>query len=170
MQLISPGCLHRRSRSARRTRRNDVAGRAGRTGPAGRARSSSRRRREATPSPHSSSPTCWRAASPASMIGHRRYRGSVQRPELLPARRQTLELIEAMELDGEGNPLTVPHGKRLSTDPRCRAFHIALHAGGMRVSDERHRERLRTLDGLRSRAGASFATRSGRRTAPPFTG
>lgn len=42
--------------------------------------------------------------------------------ELLPARRRTLELIEAMELDAEGNPPTVPHGKRLSSDPQVEHF------------------------------------------------
>jgi prolyl 4-hydroxylase len=42
--------------------------------------------------------------------------------ELLPARCRTLELIEAMELDAEGNPPTVPHGKRLSSDPQVEHF------------------------------------------------
>lgn len=42
--------------------------------------------------------------------------------EILPARRRTLELIEAMELDAVGNPLTVPQGKRLSDDPDVEHF------------------------------------------------
>lgn len=42
--------------------------------------------------------------------------------EIMPARRRTLELIEAMELDAEGNPLTVPQGKRLSDNPDVEHF------------------------------------------------
>ena len=39
-----------------------------------------------------------------------------------PARRRALELIEATELDDEGNPLAVPNGKQLSVDPRVSHF------------------------------------------------
>lgn len=39
-----------------------------------------------------------------------------------PARRRALELIAAMELDAQGNPLGVPDGELLSTDPRVTHF------------------------------------------------
>lgn len=39
-----------------------------------------------------------------------------------PARRKALELIEAMALDAEGNPLAVPDGKQLSADPKVAHF------------------------------------------------
>lgn len=39
-----------------------------------------------------------------------------------PARRKALDLIEAMAVDAEGNPVVVPDGKRLSADPRVSHF------------------------------------------------
>lgn len=42
--------------------------------------------------------------------------------EVHPARRRALELIEAMELDDEGNPIAVPDGRQLSADPRVSLF------------------------------------------------
>lgn len=42
--------------------------------------------------------------------------------EVQPARRTALSLIEAMEIDAEGNPLAVPEGKQLSSDPDVRRF------------------------------------------------
>ena len=41
----------------------------------------------------------------------------------VPARRKALDMIEAMDLDAEGNPKTVPEGKQLSDDPLV--FHFA---------------------------------------------
>jgi prolyl 4-hydroxylase len=38
------------------------------------------------------------------------------------ARQKALELIEAMELDAEGNPLAVPDGRQLSADPDVSQF------------------------------------------------
>lgn len=40
----------------------------------------------------------------------------------LPARRRALDLIEAMDIDEEGNPRIAPEGKQLSTDPRVSQF------------------------------------------------
>ena len=42
--------------------------------------------------------------------------------EQIPARRKTLDLIEAMDLDANGDPNTVPAGKRLSDDPEVIQF------------------------------------------------
>ena len=39
-----------------------------------------------------------------------------------PSRRKAVELIEAMELDEEGNPLAVPAGRQLSSDPHVMHF------------------------------------------------
>jgi prolyl 4-hydroxylase len=39
-----------------------------------------------------------------------------------PSRKRALSLIEAMELDAEGNPLSVPDGKQLSEDPNVQQF------------------------------------------------
>ena len=39
-----------------------------------------------------------------------------------PARLKALELIEAMELDGEGNPVSVPAGRELCADPQISLF------------------------------------------------
>ncbi|MDP9422157.1 MAG: 2OG-Fe(II) oxygenase [Pseudomonadota bacterium] len=39
-----------------------------------------------------------------------------------PARRRALELLEAMVLDAEGNPVAVPDGKQLSDDPDVAHF------------------------------------------------
>ena len=39
-----------------------------------------------------------------------------------PARSQALKLIEAMELDADGSPVTVAEGKQLSADPRVSHF------------------------------------------------
>lgn len=45
-----------------------------------------------------------------------------------PARKVALELIEAMELDAEGNPLEIPEGRPLSDDPDVRHFASLLTA------------------------------------------
>lgn len=42
--------------------------------------------------------------------------------EIHPARRRAVDLIEAMEIDAEGDPLAVPGGKQLSTDPKVSHF------------------------------------------------
>jgi prolyl 4-hydroxylase len=39
-----------------------------------------------------------------------------------PARKRALDLIEAMALNDEGDPISVPQGKRLSTDPDVQHF------------------------------------------------
>ena len=39
-----------------------------------------------------------------------------------PARRRALDLIEAMAVNDEGDPISVPQGKRLSTDPDVQLF------------------------------------------------
>lgn len=41
---------------------------------------------------------------------------------IIPARRNALELIGAMQLDSDGNPATVPQGKKLSDVPRVVHF------------------------------------------------
>ncbi len=42
--------------------------------------------------------------------------------KIVPARRKAIELIEAMDLDAEGNPKKVPEGKKLSDDPEVIHF------------------------------------------------
>lgn len=42
--------------------------------------------------------------------------------EVHPARRSALDLIGAMELDGDGNPIAAPAGEQLSADPRVEHF------------------------------------------------
>ena len=42
--------------------------------------------------------------------------------KLHPPRKRTLELIEAMELDADGDPFAVPEGRQLSTDPHVVHF------------------------------------------------
>jgi prolyl 4-hydroxylase len=51
-----------------------------------------------------------------------RLRGEAQSN---PARKRALDLIDAMELDADGNPVAVAAGKRLSSDPEVEHF-IAL--------------------------------------------
>ena len=48
----------------------------------------------------------------------------------VPARRKALNLIEAMELDSEGNPKAVPEGKQLSDDP------LVFHFAGLLTREE----------------------------------
>lgn len=48
----------------------------------------------------------------------------------VPARRKTLNLIEAMDLDAEGNPKAVPEGKQLSDDP------LVFHFAGLLTPEE----------------------------------
>lgn len=48
--------------------------------------------------------------------------------EVHPARRRALELIEAMQLDAEGNPLAVPEGELLSSDPKVMHFKHLFNA------------------------------------------
>ncbi len=52
--------------------------------------------------------------------------------KLVHARRKALELIEAMELDTEGNPLTVPEGEKLSDDPEVYHFRAIFTPGECR--------------------------------------
>lgn len=82
----------------------------------------------------------------------------------VPARRKALELIEAMELDAEGDPLAVPIGEKLSDDPEVHHFkslftpvecHYLMEATGNRfepsmVYDSNRqlvRDEIRTSDG-----------------------
>lgn len=48
----------------------------------------------------------------------------------VPPRRKALDLIEAMDLDSEGNPKTVPEGKQLSEDP------LVFHFAGLLTREE----------------------------------
>jgi len=50
----------------------------------------------------------------------------------LPARRKALDLIEAMDLDAEGNPNSVPDGEKLSDDPEVIRFAQLLNTAECR--------------------------------------
>lgn len=62
----------------------------------------------------------------SGVAGKRDWREAMSRlraeASIYPARSKTLGLIEAMDLDAEGNPLAVPEGKPLSRDPDVRHF------------------------------------------------
>ncbi len=62
----------------------------------------------------------------SGVAGNRNWRQSLERlgteARQMPARRKALSLIEAMDIDSDGNPNTVPEGKRLSDDPEVVHF------------------------------------------------
>lgn len=62
----------------------------------------------------------------SGVAGERDWKGALKRlraeATLHPARKRALELIEAMALDADGDPIDVPEGRRLSDDPEVVHF------------------------------------------------
>lgn len=62
----------------------------------------------------------------SGVAGNRNWRQSLERLRMearqVPARRKALSLIEAMDIDSDGDPKSVPEGKRLSDDPEVVHF------------------------------------------------
>ena len=62
----------------------------------------------------------------SGVAGKRNWNQSLERlrteAQQIPARRKALSLVEAMDIDAQGNPISVPNGKRLSDDPEVVHF------------------------------------------------